>query len=327
MVYRDRNGVEVTGNPFLDTIEPDSQESYDLFDAGLNPNIPNVPEGWFGSLRVTSGQDIAGVVVMHYRQGYAAAYNDAVPAGQTEAYFPFVVRRNFGGVWQGPSDWSALIVQNMATYPISVYLSYYDRDGGTPLLAFVDTIPALSSSGYNTRYGTNGSNTALYEALGERFLGSALVSSTDPFVGVNTLVRFPSDGLAGATVGAPSGAGSLIYPNLYRTKNGGAWTGYSGLIVQNIDPDSAADVHVAFYNSDGSLAVQFDDNIPANSSAGYNTRYDAEQPAGIFNSLGTNWSGSAIITTDSPDGIVGIVHNTIQDPAGLYLTNYNPVAE
>ena len=324
MVYRDRDGNLVAGT-YQDTIEPDSQESYDPWD--LNPNVPSLPAGWFGALRVTSAQDIAGVVVMHWRQGYASAYNSFVPADDTEIYMPFIKRRDFTGSWGGVSDWSSIIVQNMATYPITVYHSYYDRTGGAPLLTFSDTIPALASQGYNTRYGINGLTPEIYNPLGNRFLGSAIVTSTDPIVAACSTIRVPLGGLAGSYQGSPGGSGKLIFPRLYRTKNGGAWTGYSGLIVQNLDPDNSADVHVEFLDSDGTLGVQFDDTIPANASHGYNTRYDADQPAGIFNGLGTNWSGSAIITTDNVVGIVGITQDHVAGVGYLYHMMYDGLVE
>jgi len=327
MVYRDRDGVEVTGNPFTETIEPDSQESFDLWDNTLNPNVPTgLSDPWFGSMRVTSAQDIAGAVVMHYRQGYAAAYNPFVPASDTKIYMPFVKRRNFGGVWRGDSDWSSIVVQNMATYAISVTQTYYDRDGVSKL-TFSDTIPALSSQGYNTRYGINGQTPEVFDPLGDRFLGSVIITSDDPIVGVCSTIRVPSDGLAGSYQGFPEGSGKLVFPRLYRTKNGTFWTGYSGMVVQNLDPDDAVDVHVEFLNADGTLGVQFDDNIPANSSHGYNTRFDADVPASTFNPLGDNWSGAAIITTASADGIVGITQDHVRGTGYIYHAMYNGLTD
>ena len=322
MVYRDRLGNLVAGT-YADTIEPDSQESYDPWDLTLNPNVPSLPDGWFGALRVTSAQDIAGVVSMHWRQGYASAYNSFVPADDTEIYMPFIKRRDFTGSWGGNSDWSSIIVQNMVNSETTVYLSFYDRTGGAPLLQFNDTIPALASQGYNTRYGIDGATPEIFNPLGTSFLGSAIVTSTDPIVAVCSTIRVPLGGLAGSHEGFPGGADKLIFPRLYRTKNGPAWTGYSGLVIQNLDPNNSADVHVEFLNSDGSIGVQFDDTIPANASHGYNTRYDADVPASTFTALGTNWSGPAIITTDNTVGIVGVSQDHIAGTGYLYHTMYN----
>ena len=327
MTYRGRDGVEATGNPFLDTIEPDSQESYDLYDPTLNPNIPSaLPFGWFGAMRVTSDQKIAGVAVMHYRQGYAAAYNPFEPADDTEMYCPLVKRRNFGGAWLSQSDWTSIVVQNMATYPITIYHSYYDRTGGAPVLTFSDTIPALSSQGYNTRYGLDGQTPEVYDPLGY-FIGSVVVTSTDSIVGTCTTVRYPSGGLAASHQGFPGGVSKLTFPRLYRTKNGPMWTGYSGVVVQNLDTGGDADVHVQFLNADGSVGVEFDDTIPSYSSHGYNTRYDADVPASTFNALGDNWSGPVIVTTDNPVGIVAISQDEVQGMGYIYHMMYGGFSE
>jgi len=327
MTYRGRDGVEATGNPFLDTIEPDSQESYDLYDPTLNPNIPTaLPSGWFGAMRVTSDQKIAGVAVMHYRQGYAAAYNPFEPADDTEMSCPLVKRRNFGGLWRSQSDWTSIVVQNMATYPITIYHSYYNRTGGAPVLTFSDTIPALSSQGYNTRYGLDGQTPEIYDPLGQ-FIGSVVVTSTDPIVGTCTTVRYPSGGLAASHQGFPGGVGKLTFPRLYRTKNGPMWTGYSGVVVQNLDTGGDADVHVQFLNPDGSVAVEFDDTIPSYSSHGYNTRYDADVPTSTFNVLGDNWAGPVIVTTDNPVGVVAISQDEVAGTGYIYHMMYGGLSE
>jgi hypothetical protein len=330
MTYRDRDGVEVAGNPFVDTIEADSQESYDLWDPSLNPHIPSVSDPWYGALYVTSGQEIAGVVVIHYRNPFAGAYNAAVPGTDTEVYIPFITRVNAGN-WKKASDWTSIVVQNMNAYDIDVYHSYYDRDGGAPVLVFTDTIPALSSHGYNTRYGGN-VPASTWNALGTPFYGAAVITSTAPIVGVDTVMRWPDrgGGVAASYSGLPGGSSSLTYPVLYRVKSGSKWLSFSGLVVQNLDPVNAVQVHQEWRLSDGTIKVQFDDTIPANSSHGYNTRYDADTPGGAarFNALGNSWSGTATITTSSPAGIIGIVHNTfLQGTKWIYLSSYNAVSE
>jgi hypothetical protein len=333
MTYRDRDGVEPAGNPFTDVIEPDSQESYDLWDPTLNPNVPSLTDPWYGALQVTSDQDIAGVAAIHYRNPFSGAYNAFVPGSDTEVYVPFVTRvdASNNGLFRKASDWTSIVVQNMNAYSIDVYHSYYDRDGGAPVLTFSDTIPALSSHGYNTRYGGD-VPAATWEALGTPFYGAAVISSTDAIVGVDTIIRWPDrgGGVAASYSGLPGGFSELTYPVLYRVKSGSKWLSFSGLVVQNLDPDDAVVVHHEWRDSDGTVKVTFDDTIPANSSHGYNTRYDADTPGGAstYNVLGDSWSGTATISTTSPDGIIGIVHNTFQNyPSWIYLSSYNAVSE
>ncbi|NIN66162.1 MAG: hypothetical protein GTO63_16005 [Anaerolineae bacterium] len=237
---------------------------------------------------------------------------------------PFVLRRYISGEWK---RWTQIVAQNLNNYEITVFATFYDREGGAPLLTFSDTIPAYSSHWYNTRHGAQvpgGAST--FDALGDEFLGSAVISSTEPIVGLSTVLR---EGVAGASQGLPYGSGTLVYPVLYRTKGGGQWTGYSAVVVQNLDPDDAITVHAQFLNSDGTVGVEFDADIPANSAHSYNTRLGAQTPggAGTYSPLGTSWVGTAIVSTTSPDGIVGMVQNTMKGSGYGYMTNYNPVEQ
>ena len=326
MTYRGEDGSEVTGNPFTEVIEADSQETYDLWDATLNPNIPTtgLPVPWYGSLHVTSTQKIAGVAVTHWVFGYAAAYNAIVPGSDTELHFTTVNRRNWAD-WKGQSDWSQLTIQNLNPFTITVYQTYYDREGGAPLLQFDDEIPASSSHLYNTRYG-DAVDPSTFEVLGNTFLGSVLVTSTDPIAGVGRIVRYLSGGLAGEFVAEPSGFNSLNYPVLLRIKNGTKWLGYSSLFVQNLDTNDAILVTVKYLNSNGSVGLQFDDNIPANTTHTYNTRYGGHVPGGtaaFFDPLGTSWAGPIIVTTTSPEGILGVVTNHTLGTGYIYMGTDN----
>lgn len=332
MTYRRSSGSVVTGSPFMDTIEPDSQESYDLWDPTLNPNIPDaadVPANWFGSLQVTSTQDIAGVQVVHFSVGYAAAYNAIIPGTDTgtEIRYPAVNRRNFTGDWKGNSDWQGLTVQNTNDYSVTVYVSIYSLAGGAPVLQFSDDIPAYSSHGYNTKTGQD-VDASVMATLGNNFLGSAIVTSTEPIAGISGLVRYPSGGLAGGYNAMPPSAGSgrIVHPALFRVKSGSMWTNVSALQVQNLDPSNNTTVTFKWRNPDGSVALQFDDVIPANSSHAYNTRYGGAVPAASFNALGTSWRGPVDISTSNPYGIMAVVTSETRGSGYMYITSGNLVA-
>jgi hypothetical protein len=322
LTYRGEDGSDVDGNPFYEVIEADSQETHDVWDPTLNPNVPTgVPVPWYGSLHVTSTQKIAGVSVTHWWLGYAASYNALVPGTDTELHFTSVNRRNWAN-WHGQSDWSQITIQNLNPISITVYQTYYDRDGGPPVLQIEDDVPAYSSHLYNTRYG-DAVDPSVFEALGDTFLGSVLVTSTHPIAGTGRVIRYPSYGLAGAYQGVPSSASSnsLSYPVAYRVINGNAWVGYSSLFVQNLDTDNAITVHVQYLNPDGTVGVEFDDDIPANATHPYNTRFGGETPDGAatFEPLGTSWRGPIIVTTTSPEGILGMVNNHTLGSGYIYL--------
>jgi len=320
MTYRDREGNVVTGSPFLDTIEAGSQESYDLWDPSVNPNIPEqqyTPSPWFGSLQVTSTQEIAGVAVTHARKGHASAYNSCVATGDATVYFPALNRRNFGGDWQGQSDWSTLSVQNTNAFTITAYLNFYDPDG-TLELRFAEEIGPYASAAYNMKTDTR------FEDLEDLFGGSAVVTSTHPIVGSCSGVRYPYDGLSAAYTGVPGGSSKLVFPVAYRVKAGTAWRKYSGVVVQNVDPENEITVYTHWVHADGDQHIEIISDIAANGSHGYNTRYGDH--AAALSTLGDDWSGTVVVTTTSPLGIAVMAHNTIKYPDYAYLTNYNGVA-
>ena len=325
MTYRDVDGNVMGASPYTEVVEADSQESYDLHDPSLNPNIPTgLPETWYGSLQVTSTQKIAAVMVVHWVFGYTAAYNGIVPGDDTEIVFPAVNRRNYGS-WAGQSDWQGLTVQNINDSEVVVWLSFYALGESDPKLAFSDTIPAYSSHGYNTRY-----NEALYgfDALGDAFLGTATVTSTMPIAGISGLVRAASGGLAGGYQAVPAGSDRLVFPVAYRVKSGTTWLNESALAVSNLDGASEVTITLKFMNSDGTVGVQFDDTIPAASLHAYNTRYGGNTPSGAatFDPLGDSWAGTIIVTTEDPSGeIAGVVTNQTSGSGYTYLTSGNMI--
>jgi hypothetical protein len=327
MTYRERDGDTIDGSPFQDTIEAFSQETYDLWDSSVNPNIPNdsqMVSGYSGALQVTSTGEIAGTVCNHGKLGYALAYNASPPGTETKIYLPEVKRKDPNGNWTGNADWSLISVQNTNSFQITVQLDFYKRDG-SKLLTFTDTIPAYTSNTYNTRYGGGEVDPSVFEALTDNFEGTAVVSSDYPIVGVCGLVRVPLDQLAGAYTGAPEGSAELVFPLVYRVVDGGAWRKYSGLVVQNVDAENDIDIWSYWqYEDSGSIEdIEISVNIPAKGAYGFNTRYG--EHAGTLADLPDNWAGTVVVTTTSPLGVAGMVHSTITYPAYAYLTNYDGI--
>jgi len=328
MTYRGVDGIIVPGSPFTEIIEADSQETYDLHDPTVNPNIPTgLPTSWFGAMRATSDQKIAGVITTHWVFGYAVASNGLVPGTDTTIYFTSLNRRNFTGDWKGQSDWSGFTVQNLNDFSIDVYNSLYGTSGGPALLVFSDTIPAYASHNYNLRYG-NDVDASTFDVLGNTFLGTATVTSTDPIVGAASGVRYPSQGMGGAYLGVPGGTDRLVFPVAYRVKNGSTWLNESALAVQNVNSTSEVTVTVSLMHSNGTVGVQFDDTIPAASVHAYNTRYGGDTPLGAatFDPLGDSWAGTIIVTTENPtDEVTGVLTNQTAGSGYVYMAVYNAV--
>jgi hypothetical protein len=320
MTYRNRGGDVVSGSPFLDLIESFSQETYDLWDPSVNPNIPNDSQmvaNWHGSLQVTSSGSIAGAVRTHSENGHAYAYNAVADSGSTEIFCPRFARRNFGGNWGYQSDWTAVSVQNTHGFTVTVYLSFYNQ-GGQRLLDFSAEIPAYGSDAYNARYGTQWP----FDELPDGFNGSAVVTSTQSIVGSCTLQRAPGGGMSGGHYAPADGHARLAFPLVYRIKEGATWRYYSGISIQNVDPENEITVHLAWMDADGTVLLEFDDDIAAYASHGYNTSYGDEE---VYGDLGANWTGTVVVSTDSPSGIAGIITNQADLAEYQYLTQYNGV--
>jgi len=318
MTYRDTEGNLVSGSPFLDTIQSFSQETYDLWDATVNPNIPNatqMPSGWWGSLQVTSTQSIAGVARSHCCLGYSLAYN-AVPATTaTEIFFPAFNRRNWAD-WGGQSDWSSISVYDLNDSTITIYLNFYDGDGNR-VLRFSDDIPARGSHSYNAKTTPEWP----FDELPNPFIGSAVVTSTHPIVGCGSIVRVPSGRAAGGHYGFSEGYQKLVFPVAYRVKEGDAWRQWAGVSVQNVDPNNEITIHVQWMDSDGDVLLGFTDDVPPYASGGYNTRYSG----GAYEALGDNWKGTVVVTTTSSAGIAGLILNQTVMPTYRYIAQYNGI--
>jgi hypothetical protein len=116
-------------------------------------------------------------------------------------------------------------------------------------------------------------------------------------------------------------------PSLTRRLPAGPWLQYTGSVVQNLDATDPVTVTVRWYDRGGTELGSFDDNIPANSAHGYNTRFGGQIPVTFDYAtiLGDDWNGSVIIEAENPDDqIVAIVNLqwTPDHPSGAAASAY-----
>jgi hypothetical protein len=320
--YYDRNGVNVVAARTTSAaIKSGAQATFKLT---ANTNLP---AGFLGSIYVTSTKQLAGIAISHIPPG-SFGYNGEA-AGTTYLNFPKINRRSnkfaasetdcttsaAGGWYQ----YSGVVAQNLSdSAAADVRVSFFDR-AGTLVTAFDDTIPALSSHGYNTRF--NGQAPAAnINALGCDFLGSVVITSTGtPIVGVEKEV-YLTDKFASGYNGVPSTAGgqSMYFPFFYHndasqsssTGQPTNWTAWTGLIVQNVDA-APVDVYLNVLGRDGSTVIaslKDPTSIGIGSSHGYNARFGGAFPASTFNVLPLNFNGGAYITATGK--IVGLMSTT-----------------
>lgn len=316
--FYDREGNPSTVNPVTGSIEPGSQETWKL-----GTDIIVSPEDWNGSCVITATGGIAAVATSHWPE-YSAAYS-AVPSGGQKAYLPSATRRYINGEW---IQFTGVVVQNMKDADVDVTVYWYDR-GGNLLGSFMDTIPARSAHGYNTRWGSAGSDipdTFDVEAvLGNDWNGSVVIEAANPTDEIVAMAKlqWAKANRAGAYYSEPGGYSELFAPATFRRVSDGTWLQYTGLIVQNVG-DSTCTFTVTWTDRLGNDLLTFEDTLEPCIAHGYNTRWGSAgsdiPPTANVEDLGDDFRGSVHIV--APGCQLIAIHNTLWDIQGANTT-YN----
>ncbi|MBC8255034.1 MAG: hypothetical protein H8E35_13555 [Ardenticatenia bacterium] len=311
--FFDRDGVEIVAAVQDFTLQPGVQRTVKLFDIG------GLPTNFLGAAYITSGKKVAAVATTH--TGYDSDIVNGIVSGATKLYYPLIRRRQMGGGWH---DYSGIVVQNFDTAASAeVHVYFYDRDGILKA-DFTDTIPALSSHGYNTRYVGNADPTEI-DKLGLSYLGSAVVECTNGKL-IGGIVKYenPRYALSAAYNAESAGRNNLFVPLACRRQfTPGVWYDSTGIIVQNLDAAASASVHVEFYDraTPPTKVAEFNDTIPANSSHGYNTRYYGNAPPSQIDGIPFDYVGSVRITSTNNKPLIGVVFTELQTDKGMYEYN------
>ncbi len=311
--FYDRNGNAWSQNPVTASIPEGASKVWDLTDL----NLPStVPDGWLGSVRITStnNKKLAAVVTMFWRQ-FSSAYN-CVSGGDTTIIFPDIKRRVFNGVWR---QYGGNVIQNLGNQTANVTVEVLDRNGNV-LYTFNDSIPPLASHGYNTRFNADTPDpAAFHNAMGTDFNGALRVTSTNgqPLAAVYnglTVIAGKQRASTYNAEGASSGSTTLYFPAVYRIVSGNNWARFNAIIIYNLG-NTEANVTLKFYDKAGNLVYTDSNNqIPAGTSKGFNTRFgiDLDNPA----ALGDNFEGSVEVTSDQP--VVGLTNVNYPDQQATY---------
>jgi LysM repeat protein len=180
--WYDRDGDEALH--FQDVIPPLSSHGYNTrWGGSVSANTFNaLGTQWNGSVFIqSSGESIIAQANMLWGTLKTSGTYNSNSSGGTRLYFPYATRKSSG--W---SHYSSVIVQNIhPTQSVRIHTEWYDRNGVLLLTTPDYTIPANSSIGYNTRYGVDGKNPGLFNALGNNFEGSVYVVSEtgQPIIG------------------------------------------------------------------------------------------------------------------------------------------------
>ncbi|HEY80024.1 MAG TPA: hypothetical protein G4O05_02950 [Caldilineae bacterium] len=310
---------------FTDTIPAGAQHTYDLSSPG--GAVPNLTDPWDGSavVEVTNGQTVAGVGVV-YQQGRTATYNApdcAGASGATTLVVPSQYRQaTTDGRWL---LFSALNIQNLEGSEAHVTLEYTPRDASiNPSKTVNITIPPYSAAGLNTRNGGD-MPSDFFDDLGATWDGSVTITS-DKAVVANVITQWwRSSGKESGYYAAPNTqttSSTFYVPGVRRIKENGAWKEFSAVIVQNLTSSNNT-ITTKFYDRNGNLKLTRTDTLAPGAAIGYNTKNGGSLDPTVFEPLGDNFEGHAVITGN---GAIGVVLNGISKSpmAGSATTNGIP---
>jgi|GEM_PF-2393519 len=197
------------------------------------------------------------------------------------AYLPMLFKNAFSGDYD-----SAFYIQNISdSIPTEAMIKFYNSNGVLDC-SISETIEPLASQGWWL---------PSLSCLPDNWVGSAHVTATQPVVAVAR----PHVGSEVMTyTGFTTGSTGAYMPMLFKNAFGGTYQ--SAFYIQNIASDSAANVTIAFYNSDGLLSCTINDSIQPLASKGW-------WVPGL-NCLPQGWVGSAVVVASRNIVAVGRPH-------------------
>lgn len=369
--------AECSGTPIVDTIPANGVVYYDLLnqtrngaaDGGAGGTIPCMGEdgattpaagslgGFEGAVYITSTNQIAVANSTHWRY-YEGVYTGAT-ADDSKLLFPQVVRQKSPGAdpnrW---NRWSAIIVQNTKDFPVDITVSLFGENGNN--VSFTDTVPPLSSKGYNTRYkgdfrdgpgelwegcvsnegGKEPGCTLEQEFGGEadqgwNWVGAATVEVNTPggrIVGVGHIFYHFQYGFSYEALLPGTASNTVVCPVLWDRE--GTNDRYSAALIQNASPTVTATVDLYLWDMDkgsggvgnADLALASGYQIPPGGRLGANTKYSTPFiDESVFGALGGDWEGT-LVAISRDESILGAVTSFRLDqsePNQFWTTTYD----
>jgi hypothetical protein len=335
--FYDRDGNSYPTSRIIRNVPAGAQTVVNMFTDTSNANLGNSTPGFLGSVYVTSTQPIAGAAVHTWSYGLYGYTARPASSASTLVAFPKVVRRCravdgcvdarlIGDL--GFMDSTGIVCANTSSSIAATVNVTITNRAGTVESTFSDSIPALSSRGYNTRYGGNMPTPARDLIVGADqggstmtpyFLGSAMVGSTQPIVciakqlydldvsaqigGQPATTLREAAGYDGINVSAASN--KIYAPVVWRQLSvapcgTGGWN-YSGTSILNA-VGSTGTVRVTYYDTNGNPVLNYLDpnTLGGFTPRGYNTKFDSGIPSSVSSNLGTSFNGTAVISSTVP---------------------------
>lgn len=286
--YYDQNGTPGPSDVF--TVTPHAGQTFNQ--AGRNGLANNLSYWSVISATNPSSQLVVQVTETSSR-GFLATY-EATPRPSQTLYAPTAYNNGFGSFNTG----SAFANPNPMT--ATVQISFYDANSGTVSTTQTLTIPP---------FGVGGSYTPAVAGIPAGFVGSAIISSTQPLVATVNEQGAPGSG----TYVALSQAGQRVgLPAVFNGAFGGFVSGATLLNVTN----QTIHVTLQYYDQGGNaLAPGLNYTVQPHASvlAFQGTGSSSAPPAGFF--------GTAVLTSDTPNSLVATTNAAAN---GLFYTYTEP---
>jgi hypothetical protein len=276
-----------------DTINSLASKGYWLPTLSATECLPaGLPDGWVGGAVVTADKNIVASGRPHV--GSEVMTYDSFSEGSLTSYLPMLFRNAYGGSYD-----AAFYVQNVDDTNIAnITIKYYKTDG-TLTCTDTDTVAPLASKGYWLP-GLLASE-CLPSGLPDNWVGGVVVFSD---VNIVTIGR-PHVGTQVTTYNGFSGGGLSSYiPMLFRNAYGGSYD--AALYVQNLNPNTTANITVKYYKTDGTLTCTDTDTVAPLASKGY--WLPTLSASECLPSLPDDWVGGAVITSDVDIVAIGRPH-------------------
>jgi hypothetical protein len=305
--YTRQQGVTVAPASFTESITGlgPGAAKYLLYTNGWQepPPATTVPDGWAGSVLVSSSQPLAAIVNLFWDGTTSAATYPGVDSVSHDIYLPNLLVRS--------GRLTRVYIQNAESSQCTdVTLKYYNRDGALKKTS-TKTIPAnaqitLDLSVENPDFSATAGT------------GSMHIHSDSCNLAAVASIHYPSRDTGGSAAyrGFTGGETKVWFPSEFRRQSGSAWSLYNATIVQNLGSIDAQ-VIVHFIGKGSSVTKTVNDTIKAKASNGYNmiTQGTASSAVwAIIQSLGTNWVGTIMVESTNAQPLAGV---------GLYFSLSN----
>ncbi|MCS6844730.1 MAG: hypothetical protein NZ528_10510 [Caldilineales bacterium] len=271
-------------------------------------------DNWIGSMVLQSDYELAAIAEITWTGGSSADGTTAgayrgYAFGATTMYLPYIVRAP-------NAQFTRVTVQNTTPDTATIRMEYFNRDGVKDF-TIDDTIPGLGSKTYamNQPGGKVPDLMATsYAAARGNWTGGMKITSLNgkeiAAVATNHWQQY-----AVAYNGTSSGATRQFVPSVSRRyvdppTISSNWREFTIINAQCLEASGSCAVKIEYFDAfTGNKVLELNRTIVAGAALGANTRAGGDFDPSVFNPLGNNFAGSAIVSTTNNTQIAVVVQS------------------